>query len=394
MTDYDATTPPDDLGTPGELQPLPSLFGEVFDLAEQVSAQISDAEIRERLNKAVRDSRRQPSKPEASGHGDHVQHSGDHVPHSKMVPLELQAGEFVADNLRWVLSAGASESDCRRLPFDLAVERAYRAETQAAIQILAEARQYAEAARRDAERTQQALLEARKAQEQIAHLLAEARNINEAATEQAAAIVSTAQETARALIRETKDAAIQHAPRTPGWRSPLAVPGAGIVATADRDLQEQYNQNDTFAVNVPDLLDPADAGRAGNALRRYRAQVRAFREGPQGLTRPDPADATTAAEFRQMLAEFRDWSVNPSFRAIASRRSRVATHSTLHRALSGSELPSLEVVLAVVMGCGGSDDDTRQWLSAWRQIRSQQPQPEDPHAYSLARADSASSQSG
>ena len=43
--------------------------------------------------------------------------------------------------------------------------------------------------------------------------------------------------------------------------------------------------------------------------------------------------------------------------------------STIWEALRSDEMPRLEVVLAVVAGCGGGEDDQRRFATAWRAIR-------------------------
>jgi hypothetical protein len=40
----------------------------------------------------------------------------------------------------------------------------------------------------------------------------------------------------------------------------------------------------------------------------------------------------------------------------------------MHTAMRGNTLPRLELVRAVITCCGGSQDDIRAWVTAWRRI--------------------------
>ena len=84
---------------------------------------------------------------------------------------------------------------------------------------------------------------------------------------------------------------------------------------------------------------------------------------------PDPLAARTPAELVAALRRYRIWAGEASFRDIARRgRPRVAA-STLCTALSSDELPRQTVVQALIVGCGGSEDDERRFVTAWRKIR-------------------------
>jgi hypothetical protein len=45
-------------------------------------------------------------------------------------------------------------------------------------------------------------------------------------------------------------------------------------------------------------------------------------------------------------------------------------HSTMCVALKSDTLPGLKVVIAIVAGCGGGDDDQQVFATAWRRISS------------------------
>jgi len=84
---------------------------------------------------------------------------------------------------------------------------------------------------------------------------------------------------------------------------------------------------------------------------------------------PDPLIAQTPAELVDALRRYRLWAGEPSFRRMAASSRQRAAASTLCAALSGETLPTLDVVLGVVIGCGGSEDDQCRFATAWRRIR-------------------------
>lgn len=86
--------------------------------------------------------------------------------------------------------------------------------------------------------------------------------------------------------------------------------------------------------------------------------------------KPDPLTATTGADLVARLREYRQWAGEPPFRKIAERAQQKVSHSTIFVALNKEELPSLKVVLAVVIGCGGREDDQKAFTTAWRRLRS------------------------
>jgi hypothetical protein len=87
---------------------------------------------------------------------------------------------------------------------------------------------------------------------------------------------------------------------------------------------------------------------------------------------PDPGAAHTPAEFMAALRTYRIWAGEPSYRVmenvIRNQCSRHYASSTLHAALTGSELPALPLVQAVIVACGGSDAHQQMFTSAWRRL--------------------------
>jgi hypothetical protein len=105
--------------------------------------------------------------------------------------------------------------------------------------------------------------------------------------------------------------------------------------------------------------------------------------------KPDPLTATTPAEFIQALWQFKAWSGDPSWRKMAKRAGQAAVHSTMYQAMKGDALPKLEVVKAIIVGCGGGEDDLRLFGTAWRRLdaaRTQTPADGDHHGLSAALA--------
>ena len=92
---------------------------------------------------------------------------------------------------------------------------------------------------------------------------------------------------------------------------------------------------------------------------------------------PDPGAARTPAEFTGTLRKYRKWAGEPSFRAmehvIKMQRGQRFAASTIHAALKGDELPSLQKVQAIITACGGSDCDQQMFTTAWRRLAMTQP---------------------
>jgi hypothetical protein len=86
--------------------------------------------------------------------------------------------------------------------------------------------------------------------------------------------------------------------------------------------------------------------------------------------RPDPLKATTPAEFIDALRQYKLWSGDPSWRMMAKRAGQAVVHSTMYAAMNGDSLPKLDVVKAIILGCGGGEDDLSSFASAWHRIAS------------------------
>jgi hypothetical protein len=86
--------------------------------------------------------------------------------------------------------------------------------------------------------------------------------------------------------------------------------------------------------------------------------------------KPDPLQATTPTEFLEALRQYKFWSGDPSWRRMAKRAGQAVVHSTMYAAMNGDAMPRLEVVKAIIVGCGGGEDDLSSFASAWRRIGS------------------------
>jgi len=90
--------------------------------------------------------------------------------------------------------------------------------------------------------------------------------------------------------------------------------------------------------------------------------------GPQHL-HPDPRAAKTPQQYMQCLTAFKVWSGNRSLRQISELSGGRISASGVRNILNGSVLPDrLEVVDAIVQGCGGTDEDRKAFASAWRRL--------------------------
>jgi hypothetical protein len=85
--------------------------------------------------------------------------------------------------------------------------------------------------------------------------------------------------------------------------------------------------------------------------------------------RPDPLAARNPAELMEALRQYRAWADDPSYRQMARQAGRLIAASTLCVALRSNDLPRLNVVLAIVAGCGGGEEDQQRYATAWRQMK-------------------------
>lgn len=89
------------------------------------------------------------------------------------------------------------------------------------------------------------------------------------------------------------------------------------------------------------------------------------------VSKPNPQAATTAAELVIALRQYRAWAGNVTFRQMAARARYTVPHAAMCIALNDtSGLPALNVVTAIIAGCGGNVEDQEMFAEAWRRIES------------------------
>jgi hypothetical protein len=115
-----------------------------------------------------------------------------------------------------------------------------------------------------------------------------------------------------------------------------------------------------------------DVVAARKRLRKKQAEAfppPAFPDsGPLDL-RPDPLTAQTPIEFMQLLMAFRVWRGNRSLRQIADGSGNKISPSTVRNVLTRGQVPDrLDVLDAIVYGCGGTEEDRAEYAFAWRRL--------------------------
>ena len=124
---------------------------------------------------------------------------------------------------------------------------------------------------------------------------------------------------------------------------------------------------------VPHLSVTRSPGRHRSGIRHDDPRRGRQVEDVEGYsTKPDPLTATTARAFMEALRQYRDWAGKVPYRDMATRAGQVCVHSTMHAAMQKDQLPRLEVLKAIMTGCGASPEDIRAFVTAWRRIESGQ----------------------
>jgi hypothetical protein len=83
---------------------------------------------------------------------------------------------------------------------------------------------------------------------------------------------------------------------------------------------------------------------------------------------PDPSTAQTVTDYMETLRMYRIWAGKPSYRVMEHQCGRRFAASTIHSALNGRELPSLDMIQAIITACGGSDAHQQMFTTAWRRL--------------------------
>jgi hypothetical protein len=124
----------------------------------------------------------------------------------------------------------------------------------------------------------------------------------------------------------------------------------------------------TFQEQVEEMLADADQGTGRHRSKGSKAAGRQIADAAGFDQKPDPLTATTPAEFVQMLWKFKYWSGDPSWRGMAAKANQLVAHSTMYNAMNSDALPKFDVMKAIIIGCGGDEEDLRAFASAWRRV--------------------------
>jgi len=125
-----------------------------------------------------------------------------------------------------------------------------------------------------------------------------------------------------------------------------------------------------FHAQIEDQLTAADQNPGRHRSSAGAAAGQQINDAFGFDQKPDPLTATTPAEFVQVLRKYKFWSGDPSWRAIADRANHIVVHSTLYTAMNSDSLPKFDVMKALIIGCGGDEEDLKAYASAWRRIGS------------------------
>jgi DNA-binding SARP family transcriptional activator/transcriptional regulator with XRE-family HTH domain len=146
-----------------------------------------------------------------------------------------------------------------------------------------------------------------------------------------------------------------------------------LAACAITDLEQVIAWTDALARVWPQAAPRAAAsgtGNPGEAARRARRVPAPVVPDTAGFDlRPDPLTAQTAGDFVKALSQFRVWAGEPSFREMALLCGHAVSAATMCTALGRDKLPSQRVVLAIIKACGGTPDHQREFVTAWRMLR-------------------------
>jgi hypothetical protein len=194
---------------------------------------------------------------------------------------------------------------------------------------------------------------------------------------------------------------------------PPADPQAKRIAAAEHSLAEAYASAkaagiDAHAVDAAfailrDCITEArvcsDQARRDLAVVRYeRYQARHRRSDPDPAVRavvpdppgvslcPDPAAVQTPAQFMDAMRMYRVWAGKPSYRVMERQCGRSFAASTICTALQSNHLPSLNMVRAIIIACGGSEKDQIAFAAAWRRLTMPQADAAAPAKPSRVRA--------
>ena len=150
---------------------------------------------------------------------------------------------------------------------------------------------------------------------------------------------------------------------------------AGLVSQLRRQGKAMHplvrKQLRELGEELAELLDDpnAEPGRHRSSAAGHHESQQA-NEGSKPICKPDPAKIHSVSDLITALWQYKDWSPKVSWRKMAARSRHKVVHSTMYQAMRGTSLPKLEVVQAIIIGCGGSDADVQAFTLAWHRVSS------------------------
>jgi hypothetical protein len=133
------------------------------------------------------------------------------------------------------------------------------------------------------------------------------------------------------------------------------------------------------------IHEAASAFKETRARRDRAASGSPAHDVPGCDLRPDPSNARNSAELIEALRQFRTWAGNPSYRDMERACNGRPVASTMCRVLGRGQLPArFEVIDAIIIACGGEEEDRERFASAWRRLimpgKNVRPMPRRVHA--------------
>jgi hypothetical protein len=83
---------------------------------------------------------------------------------------------------------------------------------------------------------------------------------------------------------------------------------------------------------------------------------------------PDPSSAVTVTDYMENLRMYRIWAGKPSYRVMEHKCGRRFAASTIHSALNGRDLPSMDMIQAIITACGGTDEHRQAFVTSLRRL--------------------------
>jgi hypothetical protein len=84
---------------------------------------------------------------------------------------------------------------------------------------------------------------------------------------------------------------------------------------------------------------------------------------------PSPDAVQTPVQFMDTLRMYRIWAGHPSYRVMQLQCSNRFAASTICTALRSDDLPTQDMVRAVITACGGPEEHLHAFVSAWRRLK-------------------------